>query len=191
MKTLNKDRLIEDVRNVGYEITSIDDLMKIGTKDKNLLPLLLKYLTEVDDESDKQFLVRCLGVKGFKEAMPILLDEYEKSANQNLKWAIGNTISLIDDEGNLPKLMEVAGDKKNGMSRQMFIIAIGQTKNSIALPLLKSLLDDNEVVGHVIMALAKYQMPEIISDLQLLEQHPVKWVRNEAKKAIKKLSKLI
>ena len=62
MSHLDKEMLLEQIKEKGYQLSSLDDLMHINKSHKDLLPILLMHLESVTDESDKQFLVRCLGV---------------------------------------------------------------------------------------------------------------------------------
>lgn len=78
-RKLNKDLLLNDIRARGVEISNINDLMKMDKSFKDLVPIVLKHIREIDDEGDKEFLVRCLGVKGFTEATEQLIMEFHKS----------------------------------------------------------------------------------------------------------------
>ena len=42
---------------------------------------LLELFDYLSDERDKEFVVRCLGVKGFTEAIPKLLTEFKSAKN--------------------------------------------------------------------------------------------------------------
>jgi len=187
---INKEQLLEEVKSYGYEINTIDDLKKIGSKDKRLIPLLLDKIRDSDDVSDKEFLIRCLGVKGFNEVIPAIMQEYRRTENQFLKWAIGNTVYLIEDRNVIPDVIEIVKDKKNGMSRQMFILYLGKTRDEKALPVLKELLHDNEVAAHTIRALSEYKMPELVSILEPFTKHKSTLIRKESQRAIKKLQSL-
>ena len=190
MAKINKEQLLEEVKSYGYEINTIDDLKKIGSKDKRLIPLLLDKIRDSDDVSDKEFLIRCLGVKGFNEVIPAIMQEYRRTENQFLKWAIGNTVYLIEDRNVIPDVIEIVKDKKNGMSRQMFILYLGKTRDEKALPVLKELLHDNEVAAHTIRALSEYKMPELVSILEPFTKHKSTLIRKESQRAIKKLQSL-
>lgn len=189
MKDLDKGRLLREVREQGVEIDSINDLMKIDAKYKDLVPILLKYLQEFDDETDKEFIVRCLGVKGFKMASKPLIQEFYRSDNSLYKWAIGNTLSIIQDENSLPDLLRIVQEKQHGIARQMIVDGLGCFKSEAVKDVLIKLLDDDDVVGHAISAIRKMNEPDLIKHIEPFTDHKVTWIRNEAKKAIKKLQK--
>lgn len=189
MKELDKQNIIKDVREKGFEITNINDLMGMNKGHKDLVPILLRYLKEIDDEGDKEFIVRCLGVKGFSEASRSLIDEFYKSNNLNYKWAIGNTLSIIQDKDLLPDLIKIAREKEHGIARQMIVHGLGSYKAEKVKDVLVELLYDNEVVGHAISAIAKMGDVSLVKYVQPFLSYKVKWVRNEANKTIKKLLK--
>jgi hypothetical protein len=189
MKILDKEKLIEEVRDKGVEINNIDELKKINSKYKDLISILLKYLIEVEDEGDKEFLVRCLGVKGFTEASKTLIDEFYKSNNSSLKWAIGNTLSIILDNTIVPEMVQIVKEKEHGTARQMIVDGLGNFKEQYVELALIELLNDDQVVGHAISALGKIGDKSVIEKIEPFKNHKVNWIRKEAERAIKRLSK--
>jgi HEAT repeat protein len=146
-------------------------------------------LIDVTDESDKEFIVRCLGVKGFVEASKPLINEFYKSNNVTFKWAIGNSLSVISDINSLPELVKIAQEKEHGIARQMIVDGLGAYKNDDVKAVLVSLLNDDEVVGHAISGLSKTGDKNLIKHIEPFLTYKIKWVRNEASKAINKLKK--
>lgn len=189
MKKLDKEKLIRDVRGKGVEVNSINDLMGISRKHRDLVPILLRHLQEIDDESGKEFIVRCLGVRGFSEASKPLIDEFYKSNNLSYKWAIGNTLSIIQDKGSLSELIKIVKEKEHGISRQMIIHGLGSYKSENVKDVLVELLNDEEVVGHAIFAIAKMGDASLVKYIEPFLSCKVKWIRDEAKRAINKLLK--
>lgn len=189
-KRLDREKFLNDIRAKGVEISNINDLMKLDKRYKDLVPIFVEHLRNIDDESDKEFLVRCLGVKGFNEATEQLLSEFNNTDKVTYKWAIGNTLSVIEDKSKLNELLEIVQNKEHGIARQMIVIAIGKMKAKEAFPVLLNLLKDEDVVGHAIDALSYYKDPTVIPYLEPLTSHSVGWVKKEAFKVIKKLNKL-
>jgi hypothetical protein len=85
-----REKMTEVNKAVGY--SSIDELIKIDKDNKDVIPIILKHLSKITNEKDKEFLVRCLGVKGFFEATDLLIKEFKSSSNTTYKWAIGNCL---------------------------------------------------------------------------------------------------
>lgn len=190
LKKLDKEKLLNDIRLKDVEISDINDLMKIDKRFRDLAPIVVEHLKNIDDESDKEFLVRCLGVKGFTEATEQLLAEFHKTDKVTFKWAIGNTLSIIEDKSKVKEFLEIVQNKEHGIARQMIVVALGKTKVKEAFPVLLNLLKDEDVVGHTIGALVYYKDPTVIEYLEPLKNHKVGWVKKEALKVIEKLQKL-
>ncbi len=189
MSKLNKEKLLQEIREKGVEISSINDLMKIDKNYKALVPIILQHLQQITDEGDKQFLVRCLGVKGFDEATEPLINEFLNSSNVSYKWAIGNTLYNIMNKGALNILLKIAQEKKHGIARQMIVLAIGKMGDQNVIPVLLGLLNDEDVTGHVITALSNFKDATLIPHIEPFMKHKVNWISGEAKKTIKKLGK--
>ena len=189
MRRLDKEKLIQEVREKGVEITNINDLMKINRRYRDLVPILLKHLNEVTDERDKEFIVRCLGVKGFVEAAKPLISEFYKSNNVSFKWAIGNSLSIISDAESLSELIKLVQEKEHGIARQMIVDGLGVYKREDVKSVLVELLKDDEVVGHAISGISKTGDKDLIKYIKPFITYKIKWVRKEAQKAIKKLEK--
>lgn len=185
--------MLKEINMCGYNFKTLNDVKKIGKKDKILIPILLKWLKNSKDLQDKSWIARYLTVKGYTEATEELLklymemDEYGKGD----RWAVGNAIGVIADERYIEEYIKIALDKKNGNSRQMIVYEMGSYKDNekIKRTLLK-LLKDEEVNGHALHALSKFKDKKLIKKLEPFLEHKMTWKRNEAKKTIKKLEKL-
>ncbi len=188
--SIDISKLLLKINKLGYSMTNSNDIMRIGKNDKVLIPILIKRLQETSNIVEKDLIVRALGVKGYSEASDALLDEFEDSDHMLYKWAIGNSISIIQDKSTKDRLVKIISDNKHGTARQMMIVALGKMKIEEAIPTLINLLEDNQEVGHVICALGYYEKPELMKYFKAYLNHDKTWVRNEAKKAIKKIEKL-
>lgn len=189
MDYLDKEKLIHAVREKGYEIATIDDLMNIGKKNKDLIPILLKYIDETSDESSKRFIVRCLGVKGFFEASATLIREFYQATDSSYKWTIGNSLGLISDKDVLPDMLKIVQEKEHGTARQMIVYNLGKFDCPETRRVLIGLLSDKDVVGHAIHAISKLHDKSLIKFIEPFQTYEVTWIRNAAKSAIKKLEK--
>jgi HEAT repeat protein len=199
MKTEDKERLMQEVRAKGIKIDKVGDLMRVGIQHKNLIPIIVRYMQEADDEHDKDFLARCLGVRGFNEASRPLIQEFYKMKDNRRKWAVGNSLSIIKDKNSLPDLLKIVQEKEHETARQMIVNSLGSGafKGDGVKETLINLLDDDDVVLNAIYALGKMRDPELIRYIEplLTYEHPSRGkasnfdVRKEAKKAIEKLSR--
>ena len=194
----NKLRIKNDLKQRGYIINSVNELLKLSHKERELVPYLLELLDDLSDETDKEFVVRCLGVKGFTEVIPKLLTEFKSAKNNYYRWAIANSINIIHsmtiDSINIihsmtieKELIELSSNKKYGTGRQMLVLSLGEYKSDLTLNCLVNLLNDEEVRGHALQALGKCGNPEVLSDIEMYCNSENNWIKKTAIKAAKKI----
>lgn len=185
----DKKMIKSDFLERGYEIENINDLLNISSKEKDLIPYLLHLLDYFKDEKDKEFIVRCLGVKGFKEAIPRLLEEFKNAKENHYRWAIGNSINIIHSMSIEKELIELSMDKKYGTGRQMLVLSLGYYKTDLSIKCLTNLLKDEEVRGHAIQALGKCGRIDSIADIEAYCNSNNRWIKSEAIKAVKRIER--
>ena len=61
--------LLEEIRATGVEIDDIEELMHMDENDKDLVPIVVKYIKRFEETNYRELLVRALGVKGFWKAV--------------------------------------------------------------------------------------------------------------------------
>ena len=147
-KRVSEDSLqrnfLEEINKSGYNFNSIYDLMLLDEKDKNIVPVFLKYL-KLFELDIKKHLVRFLGVKGFVSASKFLLEEFHKTKDFIYRFAIANTLSLIQDENILEDLIEIIENRMYGEARIPIIYRLYKFKNFQLEKVLVKLLNDKEV----------------------------------------------
>lgn len=183
----NKLRIKNDLKQRGYIINSVNELLKLSHKERELVPYLLELLDDLSDETDKEFVVRCLGVKGFTEVIPKLLAEFKSAKNNYYRWAIANSINIIHSTTIEKELIELSSNKKYGTGRQMLVLSLGEYKSDLSLNCLVSLLKDEEVRGYALQALGKCGNPEVLSDIEMYCNSENNWIKKTAIKAAKKI----
>lgn len=183
--------VIDDLKAAGFEVDSLDELRRRDVRYEAAVPVLLKWLLLVSDSGSKDSIVRALSVPWAKPlaAMP-LIDEFKKQPQGSpLKWAIGNALSVVAENSVADELLALAQDKSNGKAREMVVVALGNLSDSRTSEVLTNLLEDEEVCGHAIIAIANLNARQAVPKIQRLIHHPKAWVRKEAKKAIAKLTR--
>lgn len=154
--------LIDELTNIGIKINSIWDLVNSKSKYPKAIPVLMKYLPIVNYVRNKEGIVRALTVSEAKGlVVPLLVNEYLKLPNdqENLKWIIGNAVNATITKGEVNNIFPIVLNKENGTSRQMFVSALGKIKADNVKSVLVQLSNDDDKV-----------------------------IRDEAKKALKKVS---
>jgi HEAT repeat protein len=122
----------------------------------------MKYLPLVNYVRNKEGIVRALTVPEAKGlVVPLLVKEYLQLPidKENLRWVIGNAVNATITESEVANIFSIVLNKENGLSRQMFVTALGKIKTDNVKSVLLQLSNDDDKV-----------------------------IRDEAKKALKKVS---
>ena len=192
-KTFQDDLIVvKALQKVGIEVQSVYDLVNTSQSYEAAIPVLLKLLPKVKEEVIKEGIVRSLTVKEARcLASRPLLNEFKLAAlsQVNLKWAIGNALSVVADDDVFEELVELAKDKTHGQAREMLMLALANMKNPQAVDVLIEFLKDDEVAGHVIMALGQLKAAKAQKAIEAFLGHQKTWIRKEASKALLKIKK--
>ncbi len=154
--------LIDELADLDIKIDSIWDLVNTKNKYPKAIPVLMKYLPLVNYVRNKEGIVRALTVPEAKGlVVPLLVKEYLQLPNdkENLRWVIGNAVNATITKGEVANIFPIVLNKENGSSRQMFVAALGKIKTDNVKSVLLQLSNDDDKV-----------------------------IRDEAKKALKKVS---
>jgi len=106
-----------------------------------------------------------------------------------LRWAIGNALSVVAGEGDFDAIAELIQDRRYGTARQMLADALVGTRDPRSVNILIGLLKDPDVVGHAIIALGKLRATKARPRIEPFLDHPMPWIRHEAKRAIEKINR--
>jgi HEAT repeat protein len=189
---LAAEPVVQDLRNAGFDVENIDELRRSGIDYEAAIPLLLKWLPLIAESAVKDSIVRALSVPWARQAAARpLIGQFHAAPDTaaDLKWTIGNALAVVADDDVFNEIAELARDKRNGKSREMLAVALGNMRNPAAVDVLIKLLEDDEVAGHALMGLAKLKAHRARPYIERFLKHPKAWVRKEASKALAKLNK--
>ena len=185
-----------ELRKAGFKVSGLFDLVNFKQTDFGYINLLLILLDseKVTDPIIKDGIIRAITVRKAKGIAEVKLLEYYHSLKiekekEIIGWSIGNWFEYIYSDAYYDQIKEISKDKNNGMSRQMFVMALGKTKKykSDAEKLLLELTFDNEVVLHAIAGLGNLKLGSSTDRLTELTNDKNKTIKKEAKKALKKI----
>lgn len=184
--------LLAELAAAGFDVASVGALRQPGREYRGAVPILLDWLPRIGNPDVREDIVRSLSVPFARPAAaPALVAEFRRTtpAEGTLRWAIGNGLEVVADDSVYQDVVEIARDRRNGTSREMFVLALGNMSRPDAAEVLMELLDDDEVAGHAIMALHKLKAPRSRHALERFLDHPKPWIRKEARKAIAAIDK--
>ncbi len=197
-----------ELRKVGYDIKDTYYFVNNEDPSPEVIKIILKYIPLIDNSVYKEGLIKSISVKGIKDAVPILLNEYRKSHNSQTMWIIGNALWAIQDNAIADEIIElldsefVLEDQDGSLentddikptvvrAKETLLWALGATKDKKAIPILKKYLTDELLAGHALEGLKYFKDPQLIPDVKSLLKHEKKWVRDKAKRYINRLEKL-
>ncbi len=187
-----EDDLINDLRTAGISISSVWDLVNTNARYPEAISTLLNHLNRDYNIRIKEGIVRALAVKEAKcVACKELLIEYNNRPveDSGYRWAIGSTMLVVITKNEMDAVIDIVLDKKNGTSRQMFVLALAKIYNPKIEDVLISLLDDEDVVGHAISVLGKKKSIKAKSKIESLLSSKRSFIRSEAKKALERINR--
>lgn len=164
--------------------------------DREAVPILIEWLSRVDDSRVKEAIVRHLSTRHAKPvAARPLIEAFQRTPpdRQGLKWAIGNALDVVADSSVLPELLELAQDRSHGAARQMIVLRLGKApKRPEIAEALVSLLEDEDVSLHAMSAVRQQLGPEEArAHIGRLEHHPSEKIRGHARRETKKIDRIL
>jgi hypothetical protein len=184
--------ILQELKGFGFDVETLADLRHQPRSFQEAVPMLLYWFTKVENNVVKEELARCLTLK---KAPPIvgvtLVQEFLKSNDRFLKWAIGNALFAVADESILEQLVEIVLDKRHGTARQMIVLGLGKFHNDAVHQALLQLLEDKDVRGHAVEALGKLRYVQAREALVPFLNHEKMWIRKKAKQSIAAIDKEI
>lgn len=188
--------LIQDLAAVGFNVRAVGALMDPSVGDRRALPVLIKWLPIVTYKHLRTELIATVGSKwaGPEAAQPLIqefrrIDPKTDPGPYSIRSEIGLALSRVADDSVADDLVAIANDKAHRGSLGGIVLALGRMKKrqDVAVPtLLKALLEDN-TAGLAARALGMLKAAEAKGPLEKLLTHHESWVRQEAKKALKKI----
>ena len=103
---------LQDLEKIGYKFFTIYELVLITEKDKKIVPIVLKYLSKIEDENIKTHLAYFLAVKNYKEASEKLIKEFYNAKTNEYRIALSKALSTIYNKDILNELLEIAKNKE-------------------------------------------------------------------------------
>jgi HEAT repeat protein len=177
---------------VGIEAMSVYDLVNSQKSYPQAVPVLIEALERGFHSIITEGIVRSLtdpaakGVAVDPLLRVFLSTKGHSGPDSSLKWAIGNAMLAAGTPKDYDKIVTIVKDKKHGSSRQNFVVWLGKAKKRRwdSIPVLRSLLKQDDVVAHALIAIRKLKLTELRKAVKQLTTHERPLVRREAAKAL-------
>jgi HEAT repeat protein len=195
--------VLADLAAAGFpDLEKVGELRQRGVRYEAAVPVLLEWLPKVSYLMLSEDIVRTLSVSFAKKLAapvflrlfrdpPVLQDplrpETSEPAEEYLRWIIGNGLGIFADPSLAGELIELAMDRRFGKARYQTVAALPKTKDERVPGVLLSLLDDPTVCAHAIAALGRMRVTAARPAIEAMLASSDKNVRDEAKKALKRI----
>jgi len=171
----------------------LDALPSYGPRGAPAIPILVEFLRSTTNPAAIKAIVRALSVPWARPIAQLpLIDAFAAHPGEEfdgLRWAVGNALDVVSDDAIFDEIVGLATNAEFGRSRQMVVLSLKNMKRPDAIPVLRSLLEDDAVSGHAIMALGRLKAKVARAEIETFLTHERPWVRTEAKKALKKIDR--
>jgi hypothetical protein len=183
------ERVREHLAQNGVTVSMLEDIKLDNVVWRRSIPLLLDCLPLVTTDEAKETLIRLLSVPFAKTAVFQLIDQFRSSTNEYVRWAAGNALEVLASDEIAGEMIQIAGERKYGWSRQMVVMGLGKLKSAEAFETAVQCLSDEEVVLHALSALTRRKDPSAIDHIEPLLASKKASVRKAAAKAVLRLSR--
>ena len=185
-------QLVLELNQLGFPVAEVSDLYNNKHEYKAAIPLLVSYLDRITDASQLEEVVRALSVKWAKPTATVKLAELFATVGDanplGLRWVVGNALAVVANDEVADDVLRYVTDQRYGRSREMLPLALVAMKDKRVDDVLIDLLDDDDVVGHALMAIKRRGVFRAYERVERLKGHPKAWVRKEAAATLLKLS---
>jgi HEAT repeat protein len=187
--------LLAELAGLGFPVQAVGQLPALGVRYVTAVPVLVRWMQRVDDRYVKNDIVRSLAVPWAIEAAPALLTEFQAGdpaqdpPNTSPRWVVGLALGAIADPSLADELIALATDPRWGPARGPIVRELVKTRDPRAAALLVTLLDDPAVSVDAVVGLGNLADPATRSAVEPFLAHPDSYVRNEAKKAARKIDR--
>lgn len=184
-------KLLEDN---GIGIEKIEDLLRDRSLCKKAIPQLLEYFQLSDYIPVKSKILSILMNCGRnKQITKVLIEQFRNYANKGtyLGWDIAQTLSNTCTKDDIDIIIELIKNKNYGTDRQMLLLALakmGYSEEKI-FNALSEMLKDDDLLGQAVEALGILKNKKAVPLIEPFLNHEKEWIRNEAKKALKNITK--
>ncbi|MBI2912545.1 MAG: HEAT repeat domain-containing protein [Chloroflexi bacterium] len=194
-----------ELAQVGFPVEDLGRLwFNFKPEHKVFIPILIKWLPQVDYVEVKETIVRLLTDR---MARPIaarpLIEEFRRAPISDeprilhYKWAIGQALAVVADDSVFNDIAELLRERRHRWSRDMLCIALGRMKNPAATDVLLDVLTEDEgqlqreaaVLMSAVRALGNRKASKAKAHIERFLTHAEPLVRKEAERSLAKIEK--
>jgi hypothetical protein len=180
--------LVAALKDAGVNVASVWDLVNTSDPYPKAFPVLLDHLGRSHMKKTREGIVRALSVEAARGvASAVLLEAFEQEQDADVRWVIGNALSVVATEAETAAVDRLLKDASLGEARNMLTHAVARLRGTDAIRDLVALLDDRGVAAQAIIALGDLKAVEARDRVAAFLNDDDEWVREQAQKALDKI----
>jgi len=142
--------LVEELRRLGYVVSTAWDLVNTGKPYADALPVLLAHVARPYPDRVREGIARALAVPPAKFGWPKLLDLYRREpAGTDAKDGLAVALAAIADRELMDDVVALARDRRHGASRILLLGALARSRQPQARAALTELAGDPQLASEV------------------------------------------
>ena len=149
---------------------------------KEHIGFTLNMYSKATLDNEKEFLLYCLYHMGYgkNNLTDMVVNIFQSEKENTYLWHYADFLYLLKDYSRLNDYISIVMDRTYGKNREMLILLIGESKSLSVVPYLLDLLQNEEILGHVLIALSNFTIPEILPIMKKYTNHKIKWIAEVA-----------
>lgn len=153
-----------------------------------LSEMILSLYREAELDNEKISLLEDLYATGYNKdkLTEIILEAFFSKKVSSHLWQYGDLLYKMKRYKYLDQYISIIKDKTYGEDRQMVVCLVGKSKKEKVIPILKELLNDDTIEGHVVDALTNFSGEDIVNIMEKYSKCDRIWIRNMAKNYLSK-----
>ena len=147
-----QEPMLAELREVGWNVSSVWDLVNTSTPYREAIPILLKHLLMPYSDRTREGIARALAVRDARSAWPILVSEYRKApiGEENgirlgAKSGLAAALAAVATNDLMGELVDLAKDRSNGSTRLILLRALRRSKSAVAKRAIEELASDPDL----------------------------------------------
>jgi hypothetical protein len=145
--------LVEDLRSVGWDVSSVWDLVNIDEAYPEALPVLVRHLGRPYPAVVRDGIARALAVRRAVFAWDVIRDQYLKENDRGAKDGLATALGAMVDRQHLDELIALVTDRRNGPSRLLMLRGLRRLRDPRAYSTLEKLVDDPDLYKEIAIIL--------------------------------------
>lgn len=149
---------------------------------KELINFSLDMYYKATLDNEREFLLYCLFHMGYDKCVlaKMILDIFQTEKENQYLWDYADFLYSLKVYYFMDDYINLIKDQSYGQAREMLVLLIGESKYPWVIPHLLEVAHDEEIIGHVLIALSNFKDSKILSLMKKYTSNKIKWIADTA-----------